>query len=137
MGFSEDIMHNFAMRDLRTVFPVSEGWQNSQITPVTPNSAKYTFSRRVRGTSENAIAIVSLDPKLTPAIADNLAKSCAAISHCTKQILLVPQSTNLQAVPSDFQVLTMSTFGFESGKLTWLTKKRFVKKYPSQIPNGA
>jgi hypothetical protein len=137
MGYSEDIMHNFALRDLRTVFPVSEGWQNSQVTPVTLNSAIYEFSRRNQGMTEKAVAAVSFDPKITPKMMDNLDKACASVLHCKKQILLVPQSASLQAVPQDVKVLTMSSFGFEGGRLAWLTKKRNVRRYSAEIPVGA
>ena len=137
MGYSEDIMHNFALRDLRTVFPASEGWQNSQVTPVTSNSAIYEFSRRNKGATEKAVAVVSFDPKITPAMMENLYKACAFVLHCKKQILLVPQSTSMQAAPADVNVLTMSSFGFEGGRLAWLTKKRNVRRSSPEIPTGA
>ena len=136
MGYSEDIMHNFAMRDLRNVFPVSEGWQNNRVSPVSPNSAIYEFSRRNKGATERAVAAVSLDSKITPSAMDTLSKACASVVPCNKRILLVPQATGMQAVPSDITVLTMSSFGFEEGRLAWLTKKKNVRRYSSEIPAG-
>jgi len=137
MGYSEDIMHNFALRDLRNVFPVSEGWQRDQVTSVTPNSAIYEFSRRNKGTTEKAVAVVSFDPKITPTMVDNLFKTSASLVHDAKQILLVPQQTSPQAVPPDVRVIMMSSFGLEGGKLAWLTKKRYVKRYAPELPAAA
>jgi len=132
MGYSEDIMQRFVMKDLRMKFPESEGWQESRIASEVQNREMYIFSRRNRGQSEKAVAMVSFDQKIAPAALDDLVKKCDSTPQCTKRIMLVPQSTSLKVVPPDVQVLTMSAFGFEAGKLTWLTKKRNVKMYPSE-----
>lgn len=132
MGYCEDIMRRFVMKDLRMKFPESEGWQDSRVTSEARNGEMYVFSRRNRGQPERAVAMISFDQKIAPAALDELVKKCNSTPQCKAGIMLVPQSASFKAAPPDIQVLTMNAFGFEAGKLTWLTKKRNVKIYPAE-----
>ncbi len=134
MGYSEDIMHNFALRELKAVFPASEGWQKRGVTPVTLNSMMYEFSRRNKGMTENAVAAVSFEPRITPAMIIDLFKPGASILNCTKRILLVPMSASLPAVPAEITVLAMNSFGIEEGRLAWLTKRRPLTRSSPETP---
>ena len=69
MGYSDDIMYDMAMKDIKTVFPEYDGWQRQQLVTGNKNEKVYSFSRRLQGNVECGIAWVSFSPEIASEIA--------------------------------------------------------------------
>jgi hypothetical protein len=124
MGYSADIMYDFAMKDLRMVFPEYEGWKGQEASSDDLNEKIFSFSRRSQGIQENGMAMVVFDQAISQPEIDSFIAMCAKIPHCTKRLLLVPRLSIVGASPGTVQVKEMSAFGYEDGNLVWLTKKK-------------
>jgi hypothetical protein len=47
--------------------------------------------------------------------------------------MLVPKNADVTSVPQDIGVITMSSFGYDDGKLVWLTKKKNAKTFRNDL----
>ena len=83
MGYSDDIMYDMAMKDIRTVFPEYDGWQRQQLVTGNKNEKVYSFSRRLQGNVECGIAWVSFSPEITSEIASGFSDIGEKIPKCT------------------------------------------------------
>jgi len=124
MGYSEDIMYDFAMKDLRTVFPEYEGWKGKETPAGELNEKIYTFSRRSRGRPENAMVMVLFNRIGDTIDIDSFFTACEKTPDCTRKLILVPGFSHLQVPPGTIEVKEMTTFGYQDGNLIWLTKKK-------------
>jgi hypothetical protein len=129
MGYSEDIMNEIAMKDLRTVFPRCDGWQGRPIPAGNQGEKIFSFSRRSQGKAEQAVALVSFASEASPDISGIFATVCEKIPNCTKKLLLIPRSAVVPPLASAIEVKEMKTFGFENYRLVWLTKKKNAMAY--------
>lgn len=130
MGSAHDIMQTFAHRDLHALFPEYDGWRWEEI-PLNGNShPAFRVSRNASFQYQSACLSVSLDPEPS-------AEQVAALESLPRErngfkglFLLVPQGADVSGVPREIRVLTMTSFGFTGGKLTWLSKKKNAARYP-------
>jgi len=135
MGFSQDIMYDMAMKDIRTVFPEYDGWQKREVLKGKTNERGFSFSRRIQGKVESGIAWVSFSPGVAPEISAGFSEENEKIPGWTRKILLVPRSTHVPALSPDIRIMEMKSFGFDGdGKLAWLTKKKNGVKFT--VPPG-
>jgi hypothetical protein len=130
MGYSEDIMNDMAMKDLTTMFAVSDGWQRKQISGRTGSEIVYSFSRRNQGKAENGVAWVSFSPDINPDVSAGFSDIAEKIPNCTRKVLLVPRSAVVPALAPEIEVKEMKAFGLEDGRLVWLTKRKNAMSYP-------
>jgi hypothetical protein len=135
MGYSEDIMNDMAMKDLKTTFAVSDGWQRQQISGKSGSEKVYSFTRRNQGKAENGVAWVSFSPDINPDISAGFSDIAEKIPNCTKKILLVPRSAVVPALAPGIEVKEMKAFGLQDGRLVWLTKRKNAMSHPSAQGN--
>jgi len=131
MGSISDTMHGFERKELNQVFPVSEGWKESS-----PRGSgnTYTFTRDLWVGNEQ-VTVVSLYTPLVRGeeIADLRARYANGAGK-SRLAILVPDGSDYSAVPKDIVVITMASFGYESGKIVWLTKKKNAKRVTVNLP---
>lgn len=126
MGSNEDIMHEFVKKELKRLYPSVDGWQ---IKPVQTGGKEqgFTVSRRLLGRSEGAYVLVSFDRKIAPGTVDTLMamgrlEQIGGVA-APRKILVVPQGSDVSAVPKEASVLFMQSFGFEDKELVWLKRR--------------
>jgi len=132
MGYSEDVMFDMAMKDVRAVFPEYDGWQRQQFPTGKKNEKVFSFSRRLQGKVEKGIALVSFSPDITPEILSGFSGIDEKIPKCTKKILLIPRSTLVPLLSPEIEIKEMKAFGYQDGRLVWLTKKKNAMSYEAR-----
>jgi hypothetical protein len=130
MGFSQDIIYDMAMKDIRAAFPEYEGWQSRQIVKGKTNERGFLFSRRIQGNVESGIVWVSFSRGVTPEISEGFSEEDKKVPRRTRKVLLVPRSAVVPALPQEIRIMEMKSFGYDGdGKLVWLTKKKNARNY--------
>jgi hypothetical protein len=124
MGYSEDIMYDFAMKDLKTIFPEYEGWKGKETSSTKVSEKIFTFSRRLQGRPEQAMIMISFNRDSDETDINSFINLCEKTPNCTRKLLLVPGFSDLPARPGIMEVKEMNAFGYHEGKLVWLTKKK-------------
>ena len=134
MGSIGDTMHEFEKKDLRQVFPVSEGWKKTSMACSNNAGTIYTFSRNLWVGYEQATVISLYSPVVTASdIADLRSRpGNSAAKH--RIAIMVPDGCDLSAVPEDIRKITMSGFEYDGEKLIWRTKKKNAKKFVTDLP---
>ncbi len=130
MGSAHDIMQKFAGRDLHAQFPEYEGWEWKVLPAAENGTVMYRVSRGYHHQEQEAILAVSLEFRPSP-------ESVAALisvppGRRTSRYLLVPQGADISHIPAGIHILSMASYGFADGKLTWLTNKKNAQHYPSR-----
>ncbi len=94
----------------------------------------YTFSRDLWVGSEKVTVISMYSQVVSGEEIANLRSrySTGTVKH--RIAIMVPDGCDLSSVPEDIRVITMSSFGYDAGKLVWLTKKKNAKKFTSDLP---
>jgi hypothetical protein len=134
MGSIEDTMRQFETKELHQVFHISDGWK--QVPPVNHGTigSIHVFKRDLWVGSEHVTAVVLYEPIV------NREKLAAIRSQYqngyakNRIVLMVPKNADIASVQGDIRVITMSSFGYDAGKLVWLTKKKNAKKFMSELP---
>jgi len=134
MGSIKDTMHQFERKELNQIFRDSDGWE--QVPPV--NSATtgsiQSFKRDLwGGRSEHATIIVLYEAIVNEEKIDSIRTRYQNGREKNKIVLLVPKNADFASVPEDIRVITMSSFGYDAGKLVWLTKKKNAKKFTNDM----
>jgi hypothetical protein len=138
MGFSEDVMYDMAMKDIRTVFPEYDGWQRRNILKGKATERGFSFSRRIQGKVEKGIAWVSFSPRVTPEISAGFSDKDEKVTLHTQKVLLVPRSALVPPLTPGIRIKEMKSFGFDGdGRLVWLTRKKNATDYSSKPLNEA
>lgn len=130
MGSAHDIMQTFAGRDLHAQFPEREGWEWKVLTPAENSMVMYRVYRGDIHRKQEAVLAVSFDYQ--PSEESVAALTAVPDGNRTSRYLLVPQDADVSRVPAGIHILTMTSYGFTEGKLTWLTKKKNAMRYPSK-----
>jgi hypothetical protein len=128
MGSAHDIMQTFAGRDLHAQFPEREGWEWKVLPAAKTGLVMYRVSRGDIHRYQEAVLAVSFACK--PSEESIAALTAVPDGHRKSRYLLVPQGADISRVPAGIHILTMASYGFTEGKLTWLTNKRNAMRYP-------
>lgn len=120
MGSNQDIMREFARKELIRTYPSSDGWD---VVASDQKGADQVFvaKRRNKGKTEMADILVTFNRKVTQEMIDRLAglrKNPAAAS-----ILIVPLGTDVSLVPAGIRVRFMRSFAFDEKELVWIRKR--------------
>lgn len=120
MGSNQDIMREFARKELIRTYPSSDGWD---VVASGQKGADQVFvaKRRNKGKTEMADILVTFNRKVTQEMIDRLAglrKNPAAAS-----ILIVPLGTDVSLVPAGIRVRFMRSFAFDEKELVWIRKR--------------
>jgi hypothetical protein len=127
MGSAHDIMQTFAGRDLHAQFPEREGWEWNVLPAEKTGLAMYRVFRGDIHRYQEAVLAVSFECK--PSEESVAALIAAPDGNRVRRYLLVPQGADVSCVPSGIHILTMASYGFTGGKLTWLTNKKNAMRY--------
>jgi hypothetical protein len=128
MGSAHDIMQTFASRDLHTQFPEYEGWDWKILPSAKNDMIMYRVSRGYHFQQQEAVLAVSLEYR--PSEESVAALNALPKGKHTGRYLLVPRGADVSRVPAGIHILTMASYGFTEGKLTWLTNKKNAMRYP-------
>jgi len=130
MGSAQDIMQTFAGRDLHAQFPERDGWMWRDLPATKDGTILYQVTRGDHHWQQQAILAVSLEYRPSEESVNVL--SAVPDGGRVQHFLLVPQGADVSRIPVKIQILTMSSFGFIGGKLTWLTRKKNAMRYPTE-----
>jgi hypothetical protein len=133
MGSANDIMKSFACRDIHTSFPDYEGWVWKPLGEKNHRTPVYEISRpKWDGTRDVVYLAVSLEQAVSPATIEVLKSVGQGERKIVGRVILVPRDTDTSCVPPEYSVLYLTSFGYDAGKLVWLSKKKNARKYPPQ-----
>ena len=134
MGSIGDTMREFERKELHQAFHVSDGWKPvPQVSPGT-NGSPHVFRRDLWVGSELATVIVLYESVVNGETVTAIRTQYKNNSVKNRIFLMVPKNTDVASVPQDIGVITMSSFGYEAGKLVWLIKKKNAKKFTYELP---
>ncbi len=135
MGSNDDIMHVFVKKELRKLYPSVDGWQIRPAAKSGGTEKGFVVARRILGKSEGVHVVVSFDQVVTPGTIDALtamARNNPVPGLASpKKILVIPQNTDVRAVPSEVAVLPMQSFAWENKELVWLKRRDQVSEKAS------
>jgi hypothetical protein len=135
MGSAHDIMQTFAGRDLHAQFPECEGWEWEVIPATDSGMVMYRVFRGDIHRHQKAVLGVCFENP--PAEGTVAALTAVPEGKRISRYLLVPQGADLSRIPAGINILTMASYGFSEGKLTWLTNKKNALRYPKKESNPA
>src|SRR5271157_5882681 len=117
MGYSEDVMYDMAMKDLRTMFPEYDGWQGRLLDAGSKSETSekfFSFSRRYQGKAEHAIVLVSFSAEIRSDISSGFSDIITTkISDSAKKILLIPRAAVVPPLSPEIGIKEMKAFGQE------------------------
>ena len=137
MGSAQDVMQTFTCMDIRAAFSEYDGWKCSLDADRNHCGILYQISRQIDWKKESAVLLVVFDTSMIPDGIYHLSAIKGENREHIKKYLLVPQNTDVSAVPSDIRIMFMHAFGFVEGRLVWLTKKKNAVRYPVCTPASA
>ena len=117
MGYSGDIMHDMALKELKRHYPTSEGWSIAgESTKFGENEIFSLYRRGLR--KQSAIVGIVFDRQLThefiAALTGNKASSIRG--------LIIPQGVDTSHLPAGVKIGFMRAFRYEGNDLLWLKK---------------
>lgn len=127
MGSAHDIMQTFAGRDLHAQFPEREGWEWKVLPAAESGMVMYRVFRGDIHRYQESVLAVSFECK--PSEESVAALAAVPDGNRIRRYLLVPQGADVSRVPAGIHILTMASYGFTEGKLTWLTNKKNAMRY--------
>ncbi len=134
MGSDKDTMHQFERKELSQVFSVSDGWKRNPLTSPGTNGSTHYFRRNLWVGCEFATVIVLYEPVVNGQTVTAIRNRYHNKGVKNRIFLMVPKNADVSSVSQDIGVITMSGFGYEDGKLVWLTKKKNAKKFRNDVP---
>jgi len=125
MGFSDDVMRGFVLKEIGRIYPSSEGWRYQVVGDDLVSGQEFLITRRIAGRSEHVRLIVSFSKKVTSQLIERFSQmtdtAYAGIKNITN-LLLVPQTTDISLVPDTMRVRFMHSFAYKGKDLIWLKK---------------
>jgi hypothetical protein len=125
MGSSEDVMHDFARRAVKSKYPTVDGWQHRHAEDIR-GKEMFVVSRRILGRSEGAYVMVSFDKKIPASDAElmdsmNATHPIPGVARPGK-VMIVASGSDTSGLPGEIGILHLQGFHFEGKDLIW--KKR-------------
>lgn len=126
MGFSDDVMRGFVLKEIGRIYPSSEGWQYKVVGDDLVNGQEFLLTRRMAGRTEHVRLIASFGKKATSQLIDRFSQMIdtapyAGIKNITN-VLVVPQTSDVSLVPDAIKVRYMHSFAYRGKDLIWLKK---------------
>ena len=96
MGFTDDVMRGFVLKEMGRIYPSSEGWQYQVVGDDLVNGQEFLLTRRMAGRTEHVRLIVTFARKVTSTLIERFSQMTdtppyAGIKNITN-VLLVPQT---------------------------------------------
>jgi hypothetical protein len=125
MGSSEDVMHDFARRAVKNMFPTVDGWQYRHAEEI-KKKEMFVVSRRILGRSEGTYVMVLFERKIPSSDAElldsmNAVHPIPGVAHPEKA-MIVPMGSDTSGIPEGIRVLHLHGFHFEGNDLVWKKK---------------
>jgi len=126
MGYTDDVMRGFVLKEIGRIYPSSEGWQYKVISDDLVKDQEFLLTRRMAGRTEHVRLIVSFSKKATSQLIGRFSElnetgPYAEIKNLTN-VLLVPQTADVSLVPDTIGVRFMHSFAYRGKDLIWLKK---------------
>ena len=130
MGSSTDIMHDFALKEIRGIFSSYDGWKYNSLA--SNNGDLYRISRHYRAQNQNIYLGVSFDAAPSQECLTNLLASGETDRFNKGVCLVVPSGADVSDVPGSVRIFFLTSFGFVNGELRWLTKKKNAMRFAAK-----
>ncbi len=126
MGFSDDVMRGFVLKEMGRIYPSSEGWQYQVVGDDIVNGQEFLLTRRMAGRTEHVRLIVSFAKKVTLQLIQRFSQMADTAPYAgiknIGNVLLVPQTADISLVPDAIRVRFMHSFAYRGKDLIWLKK---------------
>ena len=122
---SSDIMHEFAAKEIRSLYSTYDGWKATQRGFGSGYDRIVLLERRNNGHRECVKVLVSFAKKVSSVQLDELNKpeqSCDGTLTRNSFAVMVPANADTSVVPSGIFVYTMKSFTFDGNELAWVKK---------------
>lgn len=134
MGFAGDSTYSYIERSLKRAFPPREGWELRRRPDKSEGSPDYFLQKKRFGRTRRILVGVILEPKVMPLHLEPLfaydAKMQRLLLPTERIVLVVPDGTDLSAVPVGIDIIYLDVLRIVNGELVWV--KKFVHELPEQ-----
>ncbi|MEN6611637.1 MAG: hypothetical protein ABFC24_12410 [Methanoregulaceae archaeon] len=123
MGSKDDVMQHFIENDLRRHFPECQGWKIVLREILSGYDQVISIERWSTKGEERIIVGFSFEPVVSGSLIQKIAngpESAPANSRYIRRALLVPQGSDVSALPSTTEVYRMKNFVYRDSELIWL-----------------
>jgi hypothetical protein len=125
MGMSSDIMHDFAAKEIRSVYSSYDGWKITWRGTDQGYDRIAVIERRNNGHRECVKVLTTFSKTVSPAMLVELQKPepvCDGTLSRNRFAVMLPANADTSSVPSGIQISTMRSFAFEGKELAWVKK---------------
>ena len=125
MGSSQDIMHQFARKEINRFFSTYDGWKITPLPETAGYDREYIAERTISGNRESDKVLVSFEKKVSREKLEQMRSSVTGpygLVQKSNILLIVPQNSDVSSVPEDVTISFMQSFAFHGKDLIWLKK---------------
>lgn len=138
MGFSSDIMHDFAAKEITSIYSSFDGWKCTPRATGTGYDTMMVLKRRANGHRECVKVLITFSPSVpSPLPADLTQADSTGDGTLTRfrYAVMVPANADVSSVPAGVPVYTMRSFAIEGKNLVWVKKPvRKDDPVPVKVP---
>lgn len=139
MGNQQDVMNNYAMKELKNIYSTYDGWR---ITPLKTGSGYDTLVRLDRmdaGHRDIVKVLISFSGHASSDMVDELSKKESPGDGSVPRYgaaIILPAHADTAAFPTGIPIYSMNSFEFKGKELSW-NKKKAVKETDAAPKKGA
>jgi hypothetical protein len=125
MGMSSDIMHDFAAKEIRSLYSSFDGWKITQRKLENGYDQIAIIERRINGHRERVKVLITFAKQVSPEMLTELKKPELIFDGTLSRnrfAVMLPGNANTSSVPEGIQLYTMRSFAFEGKELAWVKK---------------
>jgi len=125
MGSSQDIMHEFARKEINRFFSTYDGWKITPLPETAGYDREYIAERTISGNRQMDKVLVSFEKKVPKEKLEQMRSSVTGpygLVQKSNILLIVPQNSDVSSVPGDVTISYMQSFAFHGNDLVWLKK---------------
>jgi hypothetical protein len=125
MGMSSDIMHDFAAKEIRSLYSSFDGWKITQRKLENGYDQIAVIERRNNGHRECVRVLITFGKQVSPEMLAELKKPepvCDGTLSRNRFAVMLPGNANTSSVPAGIQLYTMRSFAFDGKELAWVKK---------------
>ncbi|MDD1694907.1 MAG: hypothetical protein LUQ71_09305 [Methanoregula sp.] len=125
MGFSSDIMHDFAAKEIRNIYSSYDGWKTTNRQLGNGYDTIVVLERRNGGHRDCVKVLVSFNRSLPSPLPEELTtteRSSDGTVTRSEYAVMVPANADTSSVPPGVKIYPMRSFVFEGKELTWVKK---------------
>lgn len=133
---SSDIMHDFAAKEIRSLYSSFDGWKITQRKLENGYDQIAVIERRNNGHRECVRILITFAKQVSPEMLAELKKPepvCDGTLSRNRFAVMLPGNANTSSVPAGIQLYTMRSFAFDGKELAWV-KKPVRKEEAPGIP---